>query len=58
LTSTSSHAFDEHTPGEQTLRTLDALQQQGKILYPAVSYTCDHDVRFTCEVPSSKGINP
>jgi aryl-alcohol dehydrogenase-like predicted oxidoreductase len=31
------HAFDERTPIEQTLRALDDLQQQGKILYPAVS---------------------
>jgi aryl-alcohol dehydrogenase-like predicted oxidoreductase len=31
------HAFDGHTPIEQTLRTLDDLQRQGKILYPAVS---------------------
>lgn len=31
------HAFDENTPIEQTLRALDDLQRQGKILYPAVS---------------------
>lgn len=31
------HAFDEHTPMEETLRALDDLQRQGKILYPAVS---------------------
>ena len=31
------HDFDEHTPIEETLRTLDDLQRQGKILYPAVS---------------------
>jgi aryl-alcohol dehydrogenase-like predicted oxidoreductase len=31
------HAFDDRTPMEQTLRTLDDLQRQGKILYPAVS---------------------
>jgi aryl-alcohol dehydrogenase-like predicted oxidoreductase len=31
------HAFDERTPIEQTLRALDDLQQQGKVLYPAVS---------------------
>ncbi|MDX6308642.1 MAG: hypothetical protein QOI06_1688 [Nocardioidaceae bacterium] len=31
------HAFDERTPIEQMLRALDDLQQQGKILYPAVS---------------------
>ncbi|MGC9666077.1 aldo/keto reductase [Planosporangium sp. 12N6] len=31
------HAFDERTPIEQTLRALDDLQRQGKILYPAVS---------------------
>lgn len=31
------HDFDEQTPMEETLRTLDDLQRQGKILYPAVS---------------------
>ena len=31
------HAFDENTPMEETLRALDLLQKQGKILYPAVS---------------------
>jgi len=31
------HAFDPLTPIEETLRTLDDLQRQGKILYPAVS---------------------
>jgi aryl-alcohol dehydrogenase-like predicted oxidoreductase len=31
------HAFDEQTPIEQTLRALDDLQRQGKILYSAVS---------------------
>jgi len=31
------HHFDEHTPLEDTLRTLDDLVHQGKILYPAVS---------------------
>jgi aryl-alcohol dehydrogenase-like predicted oxidoreductase len=31
------HAFDDHTPIEQTLRALDDLVRQGKILYPAVS---------------------
>jgi aryl-alcohol dehydrogenase-like predicted oxidoreductase len=31
------HDFDHNTPMEETLRALDDLQQQGKILYPAVS---------------------
>lgn len=31
------HDFDEKTPMEETLRTLDDLQRQGKILFPAVS---------------------
>ena len=31
------HTFDRNTPMEQTLRALDDLRQQGKILYPAVS---------------------
>ncbi|TCK92649.1 aryl-alcohol dehydrogenase-like predicted oxidoreductase [Natranaerovirga hydrolytica] len=31
------HMFDETTPIEETLRALDDLQRQGKILYPAVS---------------------
>jgi aryl-alcohol dehydrogenase-like predicted oxidoreductase len=31
------HMFDENTPMEETLRALDDLQAEGKILYPAVS---------------------
>lgn len=31
------HHFDENTPLEETVRALDDLVQQGKILYPAVS---------------------
>lgn len=31
------HAFDQQTPIEQTLRALDDLVRDGKILYPAVS---------------------
>ncbi|SDG77120.1 Predicted oxidoreductase [Planococcus glaciei] len=31
------HAFDPATPIEETLRAMDDLQRQGKILYPAVS---------------------
>jgi aryl-alcohol dehydrogenase-like predicted oxidoreductase len=31
------HFFDRNTPTEETLRALDDLQAQGKILYPAVS---------------------
>jgi aryl-alcohol dehydrogenase-like predicted oxidoreductase len=31
------HQFDRSTPMEETLRALDDLQDQGKILYPAVS---------------------
>jgi aryl-alcohol dehydrogenase-like predicted oxidoreductase len=31
------HNFDETVPIEETVRTLDDLRQQGKILYPAVS---------------------
>lgn len=31
------HRFDDQTPLDDTLRTLETLVQQGKILYPAVS---------------------
>lgn len=31
------HSFDVETPMEESLRALDDLQRQGKILYPAVS---------------------
>ncbi|MNB90635.1 General stress protein 69 [compost metagenome] len=31
------HDFDPNTPVEETLRAMDDLQRQGKILYPAVS---------------------
>ncbi len=31
------HRFDDETPMEETLRAMDDLQRQGKILYPAAS---------------------
>jgi len=59
-----AHGFDADTPMEETLRTLDDLVHQGKILYPAVSNwaawqiaralgisACEELARFECIQP-------
>ncbi len=58
------HSFDPHTPIEETLRALDDLVRQGKILYPGVSNwaawqiatalgisACEGLARFACVQP-------
>jgi aryl-alcohol dehydrogenase-like predicted oxidoreductase len=50
------HAFDERTPIEQTLRALDDLQQQGKILYPAVSNWAAWQIATALGIAGKEGL--
>jgi len=50
------HAFDVRTPIEQTLRALDALQQQGKILYPAVSNWAAWQIATALGISAREGL--
>ncbi|WP_415855106.1 aldo/keto reductase [Sinomonas sp. G460-2] len=50
------HTFDERTPIEQTLRALDDLQQQGKILYPAVSNWAAWQIATALGVSAREGL--
>lgn len=50
------HAFDELTPIEQTLRTLDDLVRQGKILYPAVSNWAAWQIATALGISAREGL--
>ncbi len=50
------HAFDVRTPIEQTLRALDDLQQQGKILYPAVSNWAAWQIATALGISAREGL--
>jgi aryl-alcohol dehydrogenase-like predicted oxidoreductase len=50
------HAFDLRTPIEQTLRALDDLQQQGKILYPAVSNWAAWQIATALGISAREGL--
>jgi aryl-alcohol dehydrogenase-like predicted oxidoreductase len=50
------HAFDERTPIEQTLRALDDLQHQGKILYPAVSNWAAWQIATALGISAREGL--
>lgn len=50
------HAFDERTPIEQTLRALDDLQRQGKIVYPAVSNWAAWQIATALGVSAREGL--
>jgi aryl-alcohol dehydrogenase-like predicted oxidoreductase len=50
------HAFDQRTPIEQTLRVLDDLQRQGKILYPAVSNWAAWQIATALGISASEGL--
>lgn len=50
------HAFDERTPIEQTLRALDDLQREGKILYPAVSNWAAWQIATALGVSAREGL--
>jgi aryl-alcohol dehydrogenase-like predicted oxidoreductase len=50
------HIFDAHTPVEETLRTLDDLVRQGKILYPAVSNWAAWQIARALGVSAQEGL--
>ncbi|MEA5455934.1 aldo/keto reductase [Sinomonas sp. JGH33] len=50
------HAFDPATPIEQTLRALDDLQRDGKILYPAVSNWAAWQIATALGVSAREGL--
>jgi aryl-alcohol dehydrogenase-like predicted oxidoreductase len=50
------HAFDVRTPIEQTVRALDDLQQQGKILYPAVSNWAAWQIATALGISAREGL--
>lgn len=50
------HEFDPHTPIEETLRALDDLQRQGKILYPAVSNWAAWQIAKALGISAKEGL--
>ena len=50
------HKFDPHTPVEETLRGLDDLVRQGKILYPAVSNWAAWQIATALGVSARRGL--
>ncbi|NOU97100.1 aldo/keto reductase [Paenibacillus sp. LMG 31456] len=50
------HNFDSNTAMEETLRALDDLQQQGKILYPAVSNWAAWQIAKALGISNKEGI--
>jgi aryl-alcohol dehydrogenase-like predicted oxidoreductase len=50
------HTFDPHTPIEETLRALDDLVHQGKILYPAVSNWAAWQIATALGISTREGL--
>jgi aryl-alcohol dehydrogenase-like predicted oxidoreductase len=50
------HAFDERTPMEETIRALDDLVRQGKILYPAVSNWAAWQIATALGISAREGL--
>jgi aryl-alcohol dehydrogenase-like predicted oxidoreductase len=50
------HGFDSQTPIEETLRALDDLVRQGKILYPAVSNWAAWQIAKALGISAGKGL--
>jgi aryl-alcohol dehydrogenase-like predicted oxidoreductase len=50
------HTFDPHTPIEETLRALDDLVHQGKILYPAVSNWAAWQIATALGISAREGL--
>ena len=50
------HTFDPRTPVEETLRALDALVHQGKILYPAASNWAAWQIATALGVSAREGL--
>ena len=51
------HHFDENTPLEETLRALDDLVKQGKILYPAVSNFSAWQIMKALGISAKEGLS-
>lgn len=51
------HQFDPDTPMEETLRALDDLQRQGKILYPAVSNWAAWQIAKALGISAKEGLS-
>jgi aryl-alcohol dehydrogenase-like predicted oxidoreductase len=49
------HRFDDHTPIDETVRTMDDLVRQGKILYWGVGRFNDDQIRCCCEYATAAG---
>ena len=52
------HRFDPRTPMEETLRALDDLVRQGKILYPAVSNWAAWQIAKALGISTCRGLAP
>jgi aryl-alcohol dehydrogenase-like predicted oxidoreductase len=50
------HGFDANTPADETLRALDDLVHQGKILYPAVSNWAAWQIAKALGLSASQGL--
>jgi len=50
------HTFDSHTPMEETLRALDDLVHQGKILYPGVSNWAAWQIAAALGISAREGL--
>jgi aryl-alcohol dehydrogenase-like predicted oxidoreductase len=50
------HGFDANTPADETLRALDDLVHQGKILYPAVSNWSAWQIAKALGLSASRGL--
>jgi aryl-alcohol dehydrogenase-like predicted oxidoreductase len=50
------HTFDLHTPVEETLRALDDLVHQGKVLYPAVSNWAAWQIATALGISAREGL--
>lgn len=50
------HKFDDKTAIEETLRALDDLQRQGKILYPAVSNWAAWQIALSLGISAKEGL--
>ncbi|GFN81175.1 4-deoxy-l-erythro-5-hexoseulose uronic acid reductase, partial [Plakobranchus ocellatus] len=53
-----THAFDNATPLEETLRTLDDLVRCGKIRYPGVSNVTGWQLEKIVQTQTRLGLNP
>lgn len=50
------HKLDPKTPMEETLRAMDDLQKQGKILYPAISNAAAWQIALSLGISAKEGL--